>query len=336
MRRHDVIAMAERRARNIVKTDYFEGCRCCYDPNSDGGEYQSLIDYKQQHPIQEDEEDEPKEHANSNNDEEEEEDNSDDEFDYLLDEVDLSSQGDHHPALKELEDHRRAELEFHMLSRQVAVHHGYGTHRQLHPGRVLKCAGLGNNPSRDPPPAVVLHLVDPESTSSASLDYFLETQLSKANPGTVFLRSGGRTTLTFDAPLAQKAFPQISASDVPCLLAIKDGVVVHSSPKLRDFTREEDGPVDTHAVEHWLDRCGVLLSNPPRMEYLCYIRPEEDALMDYLATQKPKEVVEEERYDCGLESCSKTFRHEHVGIKTSEQSGLVVKEETVLGGDEQE
>jgi hypothetical protein len=50
--------------------------------------------------------------------------------------------------VQELEENRRAELEFQMLIRQVAIQHGYGTHQQLHPGRVLKAAGLGENAAR--------------------------------------------------------------------------------------------------------------------------------------------------------------------------------------------
>jgi len=51
--------------------------------------------------------------------------------------------------------------------------------------------------------------------------------------------------------------------------------------------------------------------------------------MDYLAQQKPARA--EERYDCGLDGCCKSFPHEHVGVKTAEQDGLMLKEETVLG-----
>ena len=142
--------------------------------------------------------------------------------------------------------------------------------------------------------------------------------------------------MSFDAALAQKAFPQLKLDrDIPALLAIRDGIVVHTCPMLRGLTMQDDGPVDTHAVENWLDNCGVLLKQPPRMEELCYIRPEEDALSDYLATQKIHKVVDEERFDCGLEGCVKSFAHEHVGIKTSEQDGLMVKEETVLGGEDE-
>jgi hypothetical protein len=83
-------------------------------------------------------------------------------------------------------------------------------------------------------------------------------------------------------------------------------------------------------VREWLDRCGVLVPQAPPLEYLCHIRPEEDALMDYIQTIKP---AAEERFDCGLDECNKAFPHEHVGVKTPEQDGLVVKEEEVLDAD---
>jgi hypothetical protein len=250
-------------------------------------------------------------------------DDSDDEFDYLLDEDLPQDEG-----LMELEDNRRAELELDLLHREVALHHGYGTHRQLHPGRVLKAAGLGDRTARDPPHAVVLHLVDPDSTQSASLDLYLET-LAKECGGTVFCRSGGRSTLLLDSDISTRAFTRLDAeSDMPCLVAIRDGIVVNTAPTLRGLHQGDD--IESRAVHAWLDKCGVLVSQAPPLEYLCHIRPEEDALMDYLQTIKP---AEEERFDCGSDGCNKTFPHEHVGVKTSEQDGLVVKEEEVLGAD---
>eukprot|EP00980_Cylindrotheca_fusiformis_P027488 scaffold20690_cov113-Cylindrotheca_fusiformis.AAC.2 len=329
LRRHDVVAMAERRRRNLISTDDFDGCRCSYDPNSDGGEYRSLIEYKKQHPIvsksidgdnfRMEGENETKETAL------EESDDSDDEYDYLLDE-DLPG-GGMDDTLKELEESRRAELEYQILTNQVAHQHGYGTHRQLHPLRVLKAAGLGDT-RREAPTAVVLHLVDPDSITSASLDYFLETELAPRHKGTIFVRSGGRSTLLMDASLAQKSLPHLKPDkDMPCLVAIKEGVAINICPRLRGLCEREDGPVEPHAVEEWLDRSGVLLDRVPRLEALCHIRPEEEALMDSMAKPKEEEI---EYYDCGLKGCYKTFAHEHVGIKTSEQDGLVVKEETVL------
>jgi hypothetical protein len=269
-------------------------------------------------------------------------DDSDDEFDYLLDE-DSSGEQD---KIKELEEARRAELEFQILMRQMAGQHGYGVTRQLHPTRVLKAAGLGmlsttTNTWRVPPPAVVLHLVDPDSVGSASLDYYLETELAQENPGTMFLRSGGRSTLLMDSALARQSLPSSvldADRDLPALIAIRDGTVVNVIPRLQGLTSSrgshDDGEVEPHAVRQWLDQCGVLLKDPPRMDEMCFIRPEEDALMDYLSTQPQHyKVEEEERYDCGLEGCNKSFKHEHVGIQTSEQSGLVVKQETILGTD---
>ena len=46
--RHDITALAERRRRHLVTTlDSFTGCRCCFDPNSDGGEYAALIELRE-------------------------------------------------------------------------------------------------------------------------------------------------------------------------------------------------------------------------------------------------------------------------------------------------
>jgi hypothetical protein len=352
-----------------VKTPEFEGCRCCYDPNSDGGDYRALIEYKEEKKREaaleknDNDDDEGVENTdrdntnlkkggndsgssfnhnkqdtvNQNNDSD---DDSDDEFDYLLDE-DLPGEDER---IKELEENRRAELEYQMLMRQVAGQHGYGVARQLHPARVLKAAGLGmrstSSSGRIPPPAVVLHLLDPDSKASASLDYYFESELSQENPGTVFLRSGGRATLLMDAALAQESLPsniRDVEKDLPALVAIRDGVVVNACPRLQDLTsnsNHDDGEVEPYAVRQWLDCCGVLLKDIPRIEDVCFIRPEEEALMDYLSSKPAQVPPEEERYDCGLEGCNKTFKHEHVGIQTSEQDGLVVKEDTILGKDE--
>lgn len=332
LRRHDIAALAERRRRNVVTTPSFEGCRCYYDPNSDGhGEYSALVEFREHHPKTEQLHQSMDDRKVYNESTCESENDSDDEFDYLLDE---EISGEDH-GLKELEENRRAELEFEILKRQVALLHGYGTHRQLHPTRVLKAAGLAANPSRSPPPAVVLHLVDPDSISSASLDYYLETELASKHPGTIFMRSGGRSTLLLDAAIATKAFGnRLQADrDMPALVTIRDGVVTNICPCLQQFVADEGGPIEPHAVEMWLQQSGVLRSQPPMFDTLCYIRPEEEALMDYLAHKKPDELVEEPRFNCGLNGCHKTFPHEHVGVKTSEQNGLVLNEEDVLGVD---
>ena len=363
--RFDVVAEKERRRRHLVRTDAFTGCRCCYDPAQDGtAEYPALVELRAERNnnnkgeaaaiaveeednsndasrLSEKHEKENQTRSFSGNDEKgEDSDDSDDddEFDYLLDE-DLpgGAAGDE---LKALEERRRLELEMELLQREIVVQHGFGAHRQMHPARVLKAAGLAtskNGGSRDDPvPAVVLHLVDPDSRASASLDLCLE-KLALHCKGTKFLRAGGRTTLLLDADgLATRAFrPNLRPdSDLPALVAIRDGVAVNICPRLQGLTTDDSSPkdveIDESAVTDWLDRSGVLIEEPPRLEAVCRIRPEEEALMDYLMTTKPS-VPEEPRFDCGMPDCHKSFPHEHVGEKTDQQDGLVVSEQEIVG-----
>ena len=365
LRRNDVVAIAERRRRHLVTTpDNFTGCRCCYDPNSDGGEYSALIELREKRArernVDENEKNDDEEkkvdskqstNNNSNTGDKNSDDDSDDEFDYLLDE-DI---GDSNSMLKQAEERRRAELEMAILTQQIVKQHGYGEHRQMHPSRILRAAGLGENSKSNPvgvAPAVVLHLVDPESVASASLDLFLEelAGCSNNNPeentnanisnnsryhnvarGTKFMRSGGRSTLLMDADFATKVLPRLQVDrDLPALVAIKDGVVVNTCPRLSGLTTDPmDDEIDTDAVFQWLDRSGVLLSQPPHLDDVCRIRPEEEALMDYL--QMAAEVPKLDRFDCGNPNCSKSFPHEHVGMQNEQQSGLVVSEEEIVG-----
>jgi len=369
LQRHDRIATAEERrrhARNLVTTSTFEGCRCCYDPNSDGGgDYRALIEYRQlrrqdeEALVQQTQEDGgiygmsmvgqmPSATPATERPTESETDSDDDsEFDYLLDDDDLPGAGS--SANKQWEEARKAELEYQIWSNQVAMQHGFGVHRQLHPSRVLKVAGIlgpkeTSSNARTPPPAVVLHLMDADSLASASLDYYIEKTLAPANMGTMFLRAPGRGTLQWNADSPRMKGTLIRQlepdRDLPCLIAIRDGVVTNVCPNLREFSysRDGEGEVETHAVERWLNQTGVLIARAPPVETLCYVRPEEDALMSYLGANTnssssrkgANEKAEIDYYCCGVEGCQKTFYHEHVGVETSEQSGLVVKEETVL------
>ena len=351
LRRHDISALAERRRRHLVNMPrtagdgcYDEACRCSVDPNSDGGEYRALVNYKERKRREEQidlEESEYERKTESNDDGDSGDSDSDDEFDYLLDEDFVQDEN-----IRELEENRRAELEYQMLMRQVAGYHGYGVHRQLHPNRVLRIAGLGRNPSQNrksslppPPQAVVLHLVDPDSVPSASLDYFFEKELAKEYPGTMFMRSGGRSVILMDSSLAQKSFPSNVLDpdkDMPALLAIRDGVVINACPKLLGLAADHDGEIEPHAVRQWLDRSRVLLTETPIAE-VCMIRPEQEAHMDFMQSQLQKQPKptppreEEDYYNCGVEGCCKSFKHEHVGVQNSEQSGHVVQEETILG-----
>ena len=157
------------------------------------------------------------------------------------------------------------------------------------------------------------------------------------------MRAPGRGTLQWNADSPRMKGTLIGQlepdRDLPCLIAIRDGVVVNVCPNLREFShsRDGEGEIESHAVERWLNQTGVLISRAPPVESLCYVRPEEDALMSYLGASTnissrkgANEKAEIDYYCCGLEGCQKTFYHEHVGVETSEQSGLVVKEETVL------
>ena len=357
LRRHDVSALAERRRRHLVTMpvgdSHHEACRCSTDPTSDGGEYPALVEFKEmkrqeqsdreKEQIAREEAEYERKTDTSDGISDSQDGDSDDEFDYLLDE----DFGDDEN-VRELEKNRRAELEYQMMMRQIAGYHGYGVHRQVHPKRVLRIAGLGRDAAKNrdsslppPPQAVVLHLYDPESVASASLDYFLEDELAKDYPGTIFLRSVGRSVLAMDSSLAQKSFPpQIldQDKDMPALLAIRDGIVINACPRLLGLAMNSgDGEIEPHAVRQWLDHSRVLLTETP-IEDVCLIRPEEEVHMNFTASQQQKTQQvppsEEDFYNCGVKGCQKHFRHEHVGIQTSEQSGLVVKEDTILGEDQ--
>jgi len=329
LRRHDVTLMAERRRRHLIPDlTWGTGCRCCYDPNNDGGEYYALMELREQLAKET-----KLEQQQDSDDNEQEKDNyddsdSDDEFDYLL-EDDLPGGDINNNILADMEERRRAELELELLHREAALQHGYGAHRQLHPARVLKAAGLGSSPKSaiPPPPAVVLHLFDDDSTKSASLDLFLETKLASSNRGTKFLRCAGKSALLLNADLAKHVLPNLRpTNDIPALIAIRDGNVVSSCPRLQGLSDEEY--IDERAVEEWLHHAGVLLERPPLLEELCTIRPEELALYDM--SQEQQQHSQEPRYDCGNPMCHKTFPHDHVGMKNEQQDGLVVQEEQIL------
>ena len=320
LKRHDVTLLAERRRRHLLHNlEFGSGCRCSYDPNADGGAYPSLVKLREESTdaASEKENDEPDEDTDKLRKDSDSND-SDDEFDYLLD--------DDLPIDSDLEERRRAELEFIMLSQEMALHHGYGAHRQMHPNRALKAAGLGV--ARDPAPAVVLHLYE-DSRVSATLDLYLE-QLALECKGTKFIRSGGRSTLLMEAALAAKTLPGLKPDvDLPVLIAIRHGDVVATSVRLQGLV-DDDGIVP-HAVRAWLDHANVLLRTPPAFDMLCRIRPEEDALLDNMRAGKQEMAP---RYDCGIPTCYKPFHHEHVGISTNTQDGFLVPEEKIVGSSE--
>jgi hypothetical protein len=310
--------MKERRKRHLVSNlSWGVGCRCCYDPNSDGGEYRALIEAREKMKEGNDEDEETQQEQQ----EESDNDDSVDEFDYLLEE-DLPNDD-----IYEMEQRRRAELEFAAMHQEVAVQHGYGVHRQMHPNRVLKAAGLGGT---TPSHAVVLHLVDPDSMASATLDLCLEG-LATTFRGTKFLRSGGRSVLLMDAEMAKESLPRLKPdSDMPALVAIREGVVIAVCQRLQGLVSDEsdDAVAMPDQVRSWLDKAGVLLERAPPLEEVCLIRPEEEALMDHLAASAKNAPP---RYDCGMPMCDKTFPHEHIGVQNKQQDGLIVQERDIIG-----
>ena len=367
------------------------GCRCSYDPNGDGGEYRALTELRMERSRNNDENEDEDEYTNSkkycSDDDDDDinqkrdmeskygkgvnvtplatktasentENESDDEYDYLLDEDDLpSGSGDNtsyvNNTLKTFEEQRRMELEWEIFQNEIAMLHGYGIHRQIHPQRILSIAGLRHSSQSlvEPPPFVVMHLVDADSIGSASLDLYLEVLATKFR-GTMFVRSSGRATLLLnDVPTIDTVLPMFrsytSAQNVdaalPALVAIRHGTAVNACLQLQgllsssssslSYSRDSEkssSEIEPSAVRVWLDRCGVLHERPPNIDTMCRIRPEEEALLDSCTRRQPEAIEDEQRYDCGKNGCSKSFPHEHIGERNEQQDGLLVSEAAIL------
>ena len=330
---------------NLQFSDGGDGCRCCYDPNSDGGEYEALAKAKQDRifegaaanddaQIEREDERQQKEESDSDSD--------DSEFDYLLDE-DIPIGGGEYSAissnLSDLQSHRRAELESIARQFEIANYHGYGVHRQMSPQRLFSAAGYGTHSKRDVicPKGSILHLYDAYSPLSVSLDLCLE-QMATKYPGSKFLRGIGIASIHY----ADDNEPWKKDNYLPMLLAIRDGKVVAWSSGLRDFSCHGDDEVESRAVEQFLDNAGVLYTSLPSVDTLCNIRPEEEMLLENmrklnalglrseLGRKDDEDIAEEQRYECGVSGCCKSFFHEHVGVKNEAQDGLLVSESDVV------
>lgn len=350
--RYDRIALAERRRRYVLSTFSFgSGCRCCYDPKLDGGEYTSLtearLQLREQHNNgEEDWEDESQMKKQQQQEEEvQEELDSEDEYDYLLEDNTMDS------GIQQMEEERKAEIYLTALTTESATYHGFGTHRQIHPQYILRATGLGkkqetaNNRSISTTPAVVLHLFEETSPLSASLDLFLE-KLAPQYKGTKFIRCHGRLTMIWNPTLVQDLFPQIpnrptldmDALDryLPCLLAIQNGIVISTCYHLDGLGTIKLGGIDPSSVENWLHHTGVLYTQYTLpLEEFCRYRPEEEALHENIVrtAEYTMESEKQDIYVCGIAGCHKTFPHEHIGVQTEEQKGLLVSEEQTLGID---
>lgn len=334
LKKHDIVHEKERRRRNLVTfSDHFSGCRCTFDPNSDGVEYPALTRLRTERnniSIQSNKHETNEDHINDEKDELAcQNDDSDDEYDYLLDDIDVSEEDNE---LKLIQENRRIELEFDILKLQVAQQHGYGVLRHMHPSRILRAAGLAPG-TRDPPFAVVVHLFDPESVSSPSLDLHLESIAPKLGRGTKFMSSCGRSVLTMDRSLASRVLPKFQVEkDIPALLVVREGVVVnicHQLLGLSDDRRLKDVEIIPDIVTDWLRHCNCLVEEAPDIVNMCLISPVEDALISNMMSEQALSRLQD-RYDCGVADCNKNFFHEHVGISNTEQTGLVLSEATIL------
>jgi hypothetical protein len=257
-------------------------------------------------------------------------------------------------ALSEWERRRRLELERQARERRSERHHGRGAHRYHHPSRVLQVAGMfakaeatgsGSGSRRQPggarrsPPArCVVHLYDPQSLASASLDLFLERELAPRMRGTLFVRSEGRAALRLHLDrllrllgspdgLRDSADGGRSLSDLverfrnnssgprsalPALLALREGRVVSAAAGYdAQWVDPSTGAVVEEEVVRWLDRSGALDADPPRPDELCQLRPEKLALLDIEGVPAGDEAS---FYECGLDGCRKPYAHQHVGI----------------------
>ena len=328
LQRYDRVAAAERAKkleRFTLDFSFGKGCRCCYDPNSDGGEYEALQRLREEQGV--DHNDIIQAPVESSVNENEDKDNfremgsesSDDEFDYLLDE----------PLPGGDEDRRLQELEEAALYNASLDHHGFGVHRQMHPMRVLRAAAMRNSSGNFSP--AVVHLFDANSRQCAQLDLILEG-LGKKFRGTRFLRAEGRATILMDTVSSKHLKLQVE-DDVPSLLAFMDGNLRVPPQPISSFgDRRNKGGYDENiiaeVVEQWLSYAGVLRSNAPPMHELCRLKPEEEVFLDLIANDDSES---KEAFICGVPGCSKSFAHEHIGKETSHQSGRLVSDEDVLG-----
>ena len=385
LRKHDRVAKAEDQRRqqqqpsllvgsnnggynykafNLIHgLSFGSGCRCCYDPIGDGGEYELLTDAKRERGDDQLNNNNNNNNNNSSNsggegtgdatnqqrngttnEQTDGSDSGDSEFDYLLDE-DIPSSSEY-----DMQAQRRAELESMAHHYEVIRFHGYGVHRQMHPKRVFASAGYGSSTDRDrvTVKGSVVHLYDAYSPLSVSLDLCLEDMASRY-PGTKFLRGLGVMSLLFAE--GDGGDQKWKKGDLPMVVALKEGRVVAFSSGLRDFYNaggdQHNERVEPRAVEQWLEHAGVLFDTPPQMDAVCRIRPEEEMLLENLMklnmqgglinaeapTRSRVEDMEEQRYDCGVNGCNKSFFHEHVGVKNEAQDGLLVSESQVASSE---
>jgi hypothetical protein len=319
---------------------YFDGCRCSYDPTKDGGaDYPALAELRLEGQRLGND---SRRRGNGADRAVSDDGDSDDELDAFMDgfgggtgSANRSEDKDGHDdnasddddddlllmdgPVSDWERQRKQQMLQQLQSLEAARQHGYGGHRPMHPTRVLKVAGLSQSNfnstanSRIPPASVVVHLYDPDSLASASLDLYLEQALALQYPGTVFLRSDGRITTKVERELLTQSANQSAGGAnshvgralmqllqepdeaFPALLVVRSGHVINVACAFHrpsyNWIDPTTGRVIPSAVEEWLERSSaghgddsVLRRQPPSVAEICHLRPEELALLDYLRT----------------------------------------------------
>eukprot|EP00752_Nemacystus_decipiens_P015562 g13885.t1 len=209
----------------------------------------------------------------------------DDDLDYLLDD----------PEITRMAQARVEAMHADAARLQKLRSLGFGLHLEVSESEV-EAASRGQFRGA----AVVLHFYDADSKLGASLDLLLEAKAG-SYMGTRFVRC----RLSPESAVASR----MRVQRVPAVACYKGGVRVAYTEQLSQFGDSEG--VDPGAIDRWLSASGTLEFDPP----------DTNALQEGNGSMRGKDDAGEEggeddggaeaRYDCGLDSCHKTFKHDH-------------------------
>ncbi|CAM9815309.1 unnamed protein product [Ectocarpus sp. 6 AP-2014] len=219
---------------------------------------------------------------NSRVDSDDDDDDDDDDLDYLLDD----------PEITRMAQIRVEAMHADATRLQNLRALGFGLHIEV-PESGVEEASRGQFRGA----GVVLHLYDADSELGASLDLLLEAKAG-SYMGTRFVRCRLRPESAVAATMRIRR--------VPALACYKGGVRMAYTEQLSQFGNS-DG-VDPGAVERWLVASGTLEFDPPDADALC-----EGGGLGMVGDDGDGDDEEsaEARYDCGLDGCHKTFKHDH-------------------------
>ncbi|CAN0223958.1 unnamed protein product [Pylaiella littoralis] len=210
-------------------------------------------------------------------------DDDDDDLDYLLDDPEIT-----HMAQARVEAMHADAARLQSLRAL-----GFGVHSEVPESEVEVASSR-----RFRGAGVVLHLYNPDSTLGAWLDLLLECKAG-SYMGTRFMRC----RLNPESGVASR----MRIQRVPALACYKGGVRVAYTEQLSQFG-DSDG-VEPGAVDRWLAASGTLEFDPPDINTL----REGNGVLGARGGRDESEEDEaaEARFDCGLDGCHKTFRHDH-------------------------